>query len=207
MLTLYGSPQTRSDRAQWALEEKGVPYHFELVNLSKGEGRTPAFLALNPAGKIPLLKAGDLIITESLAICNYIADRCPGPALAPAVGSDDRARYDQWCSFAISELEQPLWTISKHKFALPAEKRVPAVMDTARWEFARAAQLLAQGLGEQEFIVGNRFSVADILLGHTLAWGRAFGVPTEQPSVDAYADRLFARPAFISFSRQKEKRV
>jgi glutathione S-transferase len=198
MLTLYGCPKTRSDRALWALEEKGVPYHVEWVNLSRGEGRTPAFLALNPAGKVPLLKDGDVILTESLAICSYIADRCPGKTLAPVFGSDDRARYEQWCSFAISELEQPLWTISKHKFALPAEWRVPAVIDTARWEFAKAAQLLAQGLGQHEFIVGDSFSVADILIGHTLAWARAFGVPTAQPVVEAYADRLFARPAFMA---------
>ncbi|HSC75405.1 MAG TPA: glutathione S-transferase family protein [Pseudomonadales bacterium] len=197
MLTLYGLPKTRSDRALWALEEKGTPYKFEYVHLGKGEGRTPEFLALNPAGKIPLLVDGDLIVSESIAICNYIADRCAGKAIAPAFGSNERAHYDQWCSFAISELEQPLWTMAKHKFALPEEKRVPAVMDTARWEFTVAAQRVAKGLEGREFILGKTFSVADILLGHTLKWARAFDVPTEQATVDAYADRLFARPAFI----------
>lgn len=197
MLTLYGLPKTRSDRALWALEEKGAPYQFEYVHLGKGEGRTPEFLALNPAGKIPLLVDGDLVVAESIAICNYIADRCAGKVIAPAFGSDDRAHYDQWCSFAISELEQPLWTIAKHRFALPEEKRVPAIMDTARWEFTIAAQRLAKGLEGREFILGDTFSVADILLGHTLKWARAFDVPTEQVTVDAYADKLFARPAFI----------
>jgi glutathione S-transferase len=197
VLTLYGCLKTRSDRVLWALEEKGLPYDFEQIDLFKGEGRSPAFLALNPAGKIPLLKDGDLILTESLAICNYIADRPEDAVLAPLFGSKERTIYDQWCSFVISELEQPLWTISKHKFALPAEWRVPAVIDTARKEFAVAAQLLAQGLGDHEFIVGDKFSVADILIGHTLAWARAFEVLTLQPVVDAYADRLFARPAYV----------
>jgi len=77
------------------------------------------------------------------------------------------------------------------------EKRVPAIMDTARWEFTVAAKRLAQGLEGREFILGKNFSAADILLGHTLKWARAFEVPTEQSAVDAYADRLFARPAFI----------
>jgi glutathione S-transferase len=197
MLTLYGLPKTRSDRALWALEEKGVPYKFQYVHLGKGEGRTPEFLALNPAGKIPLLVDGDVVVSESIAICNYIADRCVGNVIAPAFGTDDRAHYDQWCSFAISELEQPLWTMAKHRFVLPEEKRVSAMIDTARWEFAVAAKRLAQGLEGREFIVGEKFSAADILLGHTLKWARAFEVPTEQPTVDAYADKLFARPAFI----------
>jgi glutathione S-transferase len=197
MLTLYGLPKTRSDRALWALEEKGVPYQFQYVHLGKGEGRTPEFLTLNPAGKIPLLVDGDLVIAESIAICNYIADRCAGNVIAPAFGTNDRAHYDQWCSFAISELEQPLWTIAKHRFALPEEKRVPAIIDTARWEFTVAAQRLAKGLEGREFILGKSFSAADILLGQTLAWARAFEVPTEQPTVDAYAHRLFERPAFI----------
>jgi glutathione S-transferase len=166
------------------------------VRLPKGEGRTPAFLALNPGGKIPLLVDGDIVLSESLAICYYIADRFPGKAIAPAPGSDARAYCDQWCSFAISELEQPLWTLSKHQFALPAEWRVPAVLDTARKEFAVASRLLAKGLEGREFILGDTFSVSDILLGHTLAWARAAGVLTEQATVDAYAERLFARPAY-----------
>ena len=197
MLTLYGLPKTRSDRALWALEEKGVPYQFQYVDLGIGEGRAPEFLALNPAGKIPLLVDGDVVISESISICNYIADRCAGNAIAPVFGSDERAHYDQWCSFAISELEQPLWAMAKHRFVLPEERRVPAIIDTARWEFTVAAQILAKGLEGREFILGNNFSAADILLGHTLAWARAFDVVTEQPTVDAYADRLFARPAFV----------
>lgn len=197
MITLYGCLRTRSDRALWALEEKGVPYQFEQIDLFKGEGRSPAFLALNPAGKIPLLRDGDVMLTESLAICHYIADRCAGVSIAPAFGSDDRARYDQWCSFVISELEQPLWTISKHKFALPADWRVPDVIATAHKEFAVATTLLAQGLADREFIVGDSFSVADILIGHTLAWARAFEVQTLQAVVDKYADRLFTRPAYL----------
>ena len=197
MITLYGLPKTRSDRALWALEEKGVSYQFQYVHLGKGEGRAPEFLALNPAGKIPLLVDGDVVVSESIAICSYVAVRCAGNIIAPAFGTDDRAHYDQWCGFVISELEQPLWVIAKHRFALPAERRVPAVMDTARWEFTVAAQILAKGLEGREFILGDNFSAADILLGHTLAWARAFEVPTEQPTVDAYANRLFTRPAFI----------
>jgi len=196
MLTLYGCLKTRSDRALWALEEKQIPFRFEQIDLFKGEGRSPAFLALNPAGKIPLLRDGDFLLTESSAICYYIADYQDGVALAPEFGTQQRALCDQWCSFVISELEQPLWTISKHKFVLPAAWRVPGVIDTARHEFTVATALLALALRDQQFVLGDDFSVADIMIGQTLAWARAFDVPTEQRVVDAYAERLFARPAY-----------
>jgi glutathione S-transferase len=94
-------------------------------------------------------------------------------------------------------LEQPLWTLSKHTFALPEKYRVPEIMDTTRWEFARAATVFAAGLGEREFIVGDTFSVADILIANTLNWARARNVDVQPTSLNAYADRMLARPALL----------
>lgn len=196
MLKLYAHPNTRADRALWTLEEAGAPYEYVYVNLRQGEARQPPFLALNPGGKLPVLVDGDLVLTESAAICTYIADRHPASDLVPVAGSADRARYDQWCFFALSELEQPLWSMAKHKFALPIAQRIPAMIETGKWEFGIAAGLLAQALTGRAYIVGERFSVADILLGHTLAWARAFKVPLGHEVLDAYADRLLSRPAF-----------
>ena len=194
-MKVFGFPNTRSARVVWTLEEAGAPYEYVLVNLLKGEARQPQFLDLNPGGKVPAFSDGDLLLTESGAICTHIADKYPASKLAPTPGSDDRARFHQWCLFALTELEQPLWTLSKHQFALPEKVRVPAILDTARWEFARAAKVFAQGLASREFIVGDTFTVADILLANTLNWARVRKVEIEPPALNAYADRLLARPA------------
>ena len=195
MLQVYGCPNTRSTRVVWALEEVGAVYDYHKVDLLVGAGRKPEYLALNPGGKVPTLVDGDLTLTESAAICTYIGDSFPASGVTPSVGSPERAQYNQWCFFVMSELEQPLWTITKHRFALPEKRRVPAIIETAQWEWGLAAKILATGLGEREFIVGEQFTAADILAAQTLAWARAFKMPLGHAPLDAYADRLLARPA------------
>ena len=195
MLKLYGCPNTRSLRAAWALEEVGAEYEFQTVLLLKGEGRRPSFLRVNPAGKVPVLVDGDLVLSESAAICTYIGDLFPASGLTPHWGTQDRARYNQWVAFAIAELEQPLSTIAKHRFALPEELRVPHVEDAAKWEFGRACRVLEKGLADRDYIIGDRFTAADILLVHILAWADSARVPVEAPALNVYAERLRARPA------------
>ncbi|MCC8998199.1 MAG: glutathione S-transferase family protein [Candidatus Contendobacter sp.] len=195
MLTIYGCSNTRSSRVLWALEEAGAEYEYIEVDLRTGAGRQPEYLALNAGGKVPTLMDGEFILTESAAICSYVGDRFLSARLTPPVGSQERAHYDQWCYFTLSELEQPLWTLAKHTFALPERLRVPAVLDTARWEFGVAAKVLAAGLGQREFIVGDGFTAADILIAHTLGWALAFKLPLEHENLTAYAARLLARPA------------
>lgn len=197
MLQVYGCANTRSHRAVWALEEAGAVCEYHKVDVFTGAGRNPDYLALNPGGKVPALVNGDLILTESAAICTYIGDSFPDSGLVPLEGSLERAKYYQWCFFVLSELEQPLWTIAKHRFALPEKRRAPAVIETAVWEFGVAAKVLATGLGDQEYLVGNRFTAADILAAHTLAWACAFDLPFGHAKLDAYVDRLQARPARV----------
>jgi len=203
MLTVYGCADTRSTRVVWALEEAGAEYLYVPIDLRAGAGRHPDYLAINVGGKVPTLVDNEFVLTESAAICTYIGDRFPAAGLVPPVGTPERASYNQWCYFALSELEQPLWTIAKHRFALPERLRVPAVIETARWEFAVAAKVLAAGLGRQEFIVGDRFSVADILIAHTLAWARACELIAEHDNVRAYAERLWGRPALAEAKRRE----
>lgn len=119
MLTVFGFPNTRSARAVWALEEAGAEYDYIKVNLFKGQGRRPPYIDLNPGGKVPALRDGDFVLAESGAICTYIGDKFPESGLTPPIGTQERARYYQWCFFVIGELEQPLWTMAKHRFALP----------------------------------------------------------------------------------------
>jgi glutathione S-transferase len=203
-MKLYGFPNTRSARALWALEEAGATYDYVHINLFKGEAQQAPFLEINPGGKLPALIDGNLTLTESGAICIHIADQFPAAKLAPAHANIDRARFHQWCFFALSELEQPLWTLSKHTFALPEKYRVTAIIDTARWEFARATKVLAQGLGDREFIVGDTFTVADILLANTLNWARVRNVEITDATLNAYADRLLSRPALLrALEREK----
>jgi len=194
MITVYGLPRSRSSRALWALEESGTDYEFVALDFAAGEQRKPEYLKLSPAAKVPTLVDDDLVLTESAAIVNYVCGRY-GEDLLP---SDPvaRADYDRWSFFALSELEQPLWTIGKHKFALPSEHRVAEIFPTAQWEYQKALDLLSEGLGEKLFILGDAFSGADILLGHTLNWGVAFKQPLEQDSLRAYSERVNARPAF-----------
>ncbi|MCB1920216.1 MAG: glutathione S-transferase family protein [Candidatus Competibacteraceae bacterium] len=195
MLHVYGYPNTRSQRVVWALEEVGATYEYHPVNLLAGDGRQPDYLALNPGGKVPTLVDGELILSESAAICTYLGDRFPSSGLTPPAGSVERALYNQWCFFILSELEQPLWTITKHRFALPEKRRVPAIFDTAHWEWGVAAHVLATGLGERTFLVGERFTVADLLAAHTLAWARAFAMPFGHATLETYANRLLERSA------------
>jgi glutathione S-transferase len=195
MLKLYGCPNTRSMRVAWALEEAGADYDYEPVILRKGEGRRPSFLRVNPSGKVPVLVDGDLVLSESAAICTYVGDLFPASRLTPAWGSADRGRYNQWMAFAIAEFEQPLWTIHKHRFALPKELRLPAVEEAAKWEFGRACRVLEKGLGDSAFIVGDHFTAADIMLAHIIAWANSTGIQMDSPVLQSYADRLLARPA------------
>ena len=162
----------------------------------RGDARRMPYIGRNPGGKVPALEDGDLFLTESAAIVSYLGDKFPGRGLTPAQGTPERARYDQWCFFTIGELEQPLWTLAKHKFAIPEEWRVAEVRETALWEFSVAAKVLEQGLGQKEHILGRRFTGADILIAHTLRWARNAQVPIDSERLENYADRMLARPAF-----------
>lgn len=195
MITLYGAPNTRSLRASWMLEELQQEYDYRAIDFSKGDSQSPDYLALNPAGKIPALIDNDLTLTESAAILTYLGDKFPDKQLVPTAGTIARGQYEQWCYFALSEFEQPLWTMAKHKFALPKPQRVAAIIPTAEWEFQKALAILSTGLGDRDFILGSEFSAADILLGQTLIWAKAFAQPINQANITDYSARLNTRPA------------
>jgi glutathione S-transferase len=203
-MKVYGYAGTRSTRVVWALEEAGASYEYVNIDLRTGEARQPNYLAINVAGKVPAFEDGALRLTESAAICLYIADKFPATNLAPAAGSPERARLDQWCYFAMSELEQPLWTMAKHTFALPEKYRVPAIIETAKWELNRAAGVLAAGLADREYILGDLFSVADLLLANCLDWARRRSIQLEPAPLNAYADRMISRPA-LARAVEREK--
>lgn len=203
MITVYGCANTRSQRVVWALEEAGAEYHYVKLNLLKGEGRKLPYIDLNPIGKVPTIVDADLVLTESAAICTYIGDKYPDSGLTPSAGTPERAVYNKWCFYVIGELEQPLWTIAKHRFAIPVERRVPQVIDTAQWEFSTAAKVLDKQLADKEFILGDQFTAADILIAHTLGWAKAYKVTIESERLTAYAQRALGRPA-LARARERE---
>jgi len=204
MLKLYGLFPSRSNRVQWALEEIGAPYAFYHLDFAAGESQSPAFLALNPGGKIPVLHDGELLLTESGAICSYLGDKFPDSGLAPEPKSQLRAVYDQWMFFVQSELEQPMWTKAKHKFAIPKEYRVAGIDPTTAWEFSKAVDILSKGLDKNEYILGDAFSMADIMICHTLGWAKIAKFEIEQENVLAYLDRQLSRPA-VGRMAEKER--
>ena len=195
MMQLYNYPDTRGLRVTWMLEELGEEYEFNLVPFSNNGFASEEYIKINPGGKVPAIRDGDLVLTESAAIVTYLGDKFPDKKLVPPAGSAARAKYDQWCYFVLSELEQPLWTKGKHKFMLPRDKRVPAIIETAEWEFQKALKILSQGLGGNRFILGDTFSAADILIGQTLSWARTAKQPVELQNVADYANSILCREA------------
>jgi len=196
MLKVYGFPKSRSVRVLWMLEELGAEYQYIKVDLGAGAGQSADYRALNPSGKVPTLCDDDFCLTESAAILTYLGDRYPEAGLTPPPGSLDFARYLQWAFFVLTELEQPLWTLAKHKFALPKDYRIPEIAPTALFEFGRAAAILAEGVNESGHLIGNSFSAADLLAAHTLGWAQAFKVTLDDQRLETYAKRHLARPAY-----------
>jgi len=197
-MKLYGFSQSRSFRALWALEEAGLEYEYIGVNFGSEEGphgsRSPQYLAINPQGKVPTLIDGGLILTESGAMINHIARKAPENVLIPAHNEELLARYDEVLFFILSDLEQPLWTNGKHRFALPEAQRVPRMLEVAGWEFAKAQRALHNHLEGRRYVVGDGFSAADIMLAHTLNWADRFKFEVDQDLLE-YRDFHYQRPA------------
>jgi len=193
MIKLYGGGQSRSFRALWALEEAGLD--FEYVEVTRELLGSADYKAINPQSKIPTLVDGSLVLTESAAIVNYAAS-LSSHSLIPA-DTAARAEYDDLCYFVMTDFEQPLWTMGKHRFALPEEQRKETVLDTAVWEFAKSQTALQQRMGNREFAVGEQFSMADVLLSQTLNWAQRFEMDVA-PELLAYKDRHYERAACVA---------
>jgi glutathione S-transferase len=203
-MILYGYRNGRTLRALWALEEVGATYEYIEVDVLRGQGREPWFLKINPAGKVPVLDDDGIIITESAAVCMHLADKYPESHLLPPTGTAERTECYKWTSYILTELDAPLWTIAKHRFGLPEEHRVPAVIDTAKWEFGIAVKILATALGDRTYLIGACFTIADILAGHTLLWAKSARLPVESDTLESYLEGLCTREAL---KRARERAV
>jgi glutathione S-transferase len=193
-MKLYGFGPTRSLRALWGLKELGVDFEFISVNLVAGAHKHPEFAALNPAGKVPVLVDGDLVIPESAAIVLYLAEKYPEKRLMPTLLAE-RAQVYRWIMFAMTELEQPLWRIAKHTFVYPKEKRIPADIAIARDEFRDMAQVLDAHMQGREFVVGDQLSAADCVIAYLLDWANEQSLLDECEHLRSYLQKMYARPS------------
>jgi glutathione S-transferase len=191
-MKLYGFGPTRSLRAQWGLRELGLEFEFIPVNLQAGEHKRPEFLALNPAGKVPVLVDGDLVLTESAAIVLYLAEKYPEKALMPK-GLQQRAQVYRWVMFAMTELEQPLWRMAKHTFLYPENKRLPQDIELAREDFLAMAAVLERHMEGRQFIVGDRITAADCVTAYLMDWANERQLLDGLPNLKAYLQRMYTR--------------
>jgi glutathione S-transferase len=187
-VTLYHSPNTRSSGALILLEELGAPYELHVLNMKAGEQRQPAYLAINPMGKVPALKHGDALVTEQVAIFLYLADLFPEAGLAPPVGDRLRGPYLRWMVFYAACFEPAV--IDR------ATEREPAPMPMSPYgDYDTMLKTLIGQLAKGPYILGQRFSAADVLWGTALTWTTMFKLVPELPEIMNYLNRCDARPS------------
>lgn len=197
-LVLYTNPQSRGRIAHWMLEEIGEPY--DTVWLDYGSGmKSDAYLALNPMGKVPALRHGEVVVTEGAAICAYLADRFPEKGLIPPPGHPARAAYFRWLFFGAGPLEAAV-TARQMEWKVP-EGRSRAV---GFGSYEDTMNALETALLPGPFICGEQFTAADVYLGAQVGWGMMFGSVEKRPCFEAYAARVNARPAALRANQINE---
>lgn len=188
-LTFYTNPMSRGRIARWMLEEIGQPY--ETVVLEYGTTmKAPEYLAINPMGKVPAIKHGDTVVTECAAVCAYLADAFPEAGLAPAIGDKQRGAYYRWMFYAAGPVEAMASntalgvTVPEDKRGMVGYGSRELVIDT-----------LEKAVSGGAYLLGDRFSAADIYLGSQIGWGLQFGTIDKRPAFEAYVGRIMSRPA------------
>ena len=194
--TQFHSPNTRSTGALILLEELGAPYDLHVLDMNRGEQREAAYLAINPMGKVPAVLDGDALVTEQGAVFLYLADRFPDAGLAPAIGDPLRGPYLRWLVYYGSSFEPAL--IDR------AMKREPAAPGMCPYgDYDTMLKTLTNQLAKGPYLLGERFSAADVLWGTALTWTTMFKLVPELPVIVDYMARVNARPA-VARARQKD---
>ena len=188
-LTLYHAAPSRSSITRWMLEEIGEPYDIHLLSLTKGENRAPDYLAVNPMGKVPALKHGDVVITEAAAICAYLADEFPRAKLNVPVGDPRRGSYLKWLFFGPGCFEPAV--IDR---AAP-RKEPPRRAMLGYGDFDTTMNVVAKAVEQGPWILGGQFTAADVVIGANIRWGMMFKLVPERATFLDYAARIAARPA------------
>ena len=188
-LTLYHAAPSRSSILRWMLEEVGEPYDIQHVSLSKGETRTPDYLAINPMGKVPALRHGDVVLTETAAICTYLADEFPHAKLNIPIGNPRRGVYLKWLFFGPSCIEPAM---TDRAFPRKEEPR-PGMLGYG--DFDTVLKVVGNAVAKGPYIMGDQFTAADVVIGSDLRFGMMFKMLPERSEFTAYTGRLAQRPA------------
>jgi len=199
-LTLFHSPQSRSAGALILLEELGATFDLCVLNMKAGEQRKAAYMAINPLGKVPAVKRGDALVTEQVAIFIYLADLFPKAGLAPAIDDPLRGPYLRWMAFYAACYEPALVDRAMKR------DQAPLAMSTyGDWGTMLGAVI--EQLSKGSYMLGERFSAADVLWGCGLGWGTMFGIVPANPVITAYVERVTSRPAFVKVTAKDVERA
>lgn len=190
-LIFYTNPQSRGRIVRWMLEEVGEPYETVLLDY-RDTMKQPDYLAINPMGKVPAIKHGDTVVTETAAICAYLADAFPDKGLAPPHGSHERGPYYRWLFFTAGPVEAA-FSNKAMGWTPPPERE--AMFGYGNYE--RAIDVLETAVSGRDYLAGGRFSAADLYVGSHIGFMLQFGLLEPRPAFEAYVARLQSRPAAI----------
>ena len=189
-ITLFHAPQTRSSGTLTLLEELGAPYKLHVLNMKVGEHRQPAYLAINPMGKVPAIQHRGQLVTEQVAIALYLADLFPAAGLAPAIGNPLRGPYLRWMVYYAACYEPAL--VDK------ALKREPGPLAMSPYgSFDVMLDTIVERLAASPYLLGDKISAADVLWGLAFNWGTMFGIVPANPVIADYVKRIAGRPSFV----------
>jgi glutathione S-transferase len=189
-LVFFTNPRSRGRIVRWMLEEVGQPYRTEVLQYSTTM-KEPAYLAINPMGKVPALRHGAAVVTEAAAICAYLADAFPQARLAPPPGDRLRAPYYRWMFFAAGPVEAAV-TNKTFGFNVPPERQGSVGYGT----FERVMDVLEQAVSQTNYLLGDAFTAADVYLGSQIGFGLMFNTIDKRPAFQSYWTRITSRPAY-----------
>lgn len=195
LITFYYNPMSRGRIVHWMLEEVKAPYEIKLLDWKKADHKSPDYLKINPMGKIPSIVHRGVVVTETPAICMYLADEFPSADLAPAIGHRDRGAYLRWFFFVASCFEPALLDVKS-----PRAQAVPAShlgYGSSQDTFKTLESAVSNG-----FIIGSKFSAADVFISSSIGWGLLTGQLEARPAFVNYVKLCSDRPAFKRFTEQ-----
>ncbi len=189
-LVFYTNPRSRGRIVRWMLEEIGQPYRTEVLDYGTTM-KAPAYLAINPMGKVPALRHGDVVVTEAAAICAYLADAFPQAGLAPPPGDRLRGPYYRWLFFAAGPVEAAV-SNKAFGFVVPPQREG----NIGYGSFERVMNALEQAVSRADYLVGDKFTAADVYVGSQIGFGLMFKTVEPRPAFQQYWQRISARPAY-----------
>jgi glutathione S-transferase len=197
-IVFHHNPMSRGRIVHWMLEEVGAPYRIVLHSFDKLDHKAPAYIAVNPMGKIPAIEHRGVVVTEAAAICTYLADAFPAARLAPALDDPARGTYLRWLFFGAACVDAAL--VDRMLQRPPAQR--PSALGYGCYEDTLGA--IEKALTPGPFILGDRFSAADVYVGSQLRWGLMTKSLEPRPIFTAYVARLGERPASLRVTAQTE---